>query len=48
MCQMDISIQYDDVFINIMYSLKIILNHKTILLLKKLSFYGSYKPIYNI
>lgn len=35
MCQMDISIQYDDVFINIMNALKIILNHKTILLLKK-------------
>lgn len=38
MCQMDISIQYDDVFINIMYALKIILNHKTILLLKKIIF----------
>lgn len=35
---MDISIQYDDVFINTMYALKIILNHKTILLLKKIIF----------
>lgn len=38
MCQTYISIQYDDVFINIMYALKIILNHKTILLLKKIIF----------